>query len=594
MSFAEKPPILSGNDRQDIANLRDYLFRMAKSLDPVANTGSQNLAVRYQNGKQIVVPTGGGGDSADIEKIRRNATELRDLILKTARETQEEIDNIELRNFFVKYADDFAGDYPAVMYNVPTANTVYMGVCVSTDTTAPTNPALYEWSRVKGNTGPQGEPGEDGQDGTSVTVTSILYGISSSSSTEPTNWSSTAPSSVTQGSWLWVKTTYSDSSIAVTKSYIGTDGEDGVSLAVQSATKTGGVTTVVIADSEGHTTTLTIADGEDGDDGTPGTDGLNGYVHTAWANSADGQQDFSTSVSTGKKYLGVYTDNTLADSQDYRDYSWSLIKGDKGEQGNQGIQGPAGANGQTTYLHIKYSDDGETFTPNQGEDMGAFIGMYTDFTQTDSTTFSDYEWHRFADDTELMQAIQAGDAAVTSYVDSLTQVYNSRYLAKSEFGTFQENITSMIETTARGVVESYDYASAIQSTQNSVNLLQGYYTSIEGEIRRGIVLDPDTNEYVTGIAIAQNLKFSGECGPTDPENPGDGNTYYYMNSGQTFGLYTSVGWQFWIDGHKKGWYNSQDGMLHVANILVEEQLNVGGSWKFSGNGAELEITYVGS
>jgi len=187
-----------------------------------------------------------------------------------------------------------------------------------------------------------------------------------------------------------------------------------------------------------------------------------------------------------------------------------------------------------------------------------------------------------------------GDAAVTSYVDSMTQVYNSRYVAQSEFGTFQENITGMIETTARGVVESYDYESAIQSNQDAIGLLQNYYTSIEGEIRRGIVLDPDTNEYVTGIAIAQNLKFSGECGPSDPENPGDGNTYYYMNSGQTFGLYTSVGWQFWIDGHKKGWYNSQDGMLHVANIMVEEKLNIGGTWQMKSNGAELEITYVGS
>ena len=187
-----------------------------------------------------------------------------------------------------------------------------------------------------------------------------------------------------------------------------------------------------------------------------------------------------------------------------------------------------------------------------------------------------------------------GDISVRSYVDSRVEVYDSRYLAQSTFGTFQENITSMIETTARGVVESYDYDAAIQSTQDSIGLLQSYYTSIEGEIRRGIVLDPDTGDYVTGIAIAQNLKFSGECGPSDPENPGDGYTYYYMNSGQTFGLYTSVGWQFWIDGYKKGWYNSQDGMLHVANILVEEKLNVGGTWQMKSNGAELEITYVGS
>ena len=110
-------------------------------------------------------------------------------------------------------------------------------------------------------------------------------------------------------------------------------------MIVQSATKTGNVTTVVLVDSEGHQTTLTINDGEDGNNGTPGTNGLNGYVHTAWANSADGSQGFSTSDSVGKLYLGVYTDNTAADSQNYADYSWSLIKGADGEDGQDGQDG---------------------------------------------------------------------------------------------------------------------------------------------------------------------------------------------------------------------------------------------------------------
>lgn len=228
--------------------------------------------------------------------------------------------------------------------------------------------------------------------------------------------------------------------------------------------------------------------------------------------------------------------------------------------------------------------------------MGTWIGMYTDYEEDDSRVFSDYEWHRFADDSELQMLIESGDRAVMEYVDSKTEVYNSLYVAQSEFGTFQENVTNMIETTAKGVVESYDYGSSIESVQDSINLLQSYYTSINGEIRRGIVEDPETGEYVTGIAIAQALKFSGECGPADSRNPGDGYTYYYMNSGQTFGLYTSVGWQFWIDGYKKGWYNSQDGMLHVANVLIEQVLQIGSSWqiKSSGDGSELEFLYMGS
>lgn len=169
-----------------------------------------------------------------------------------------------------------------------------------------------------------------GAAGASVSVTSIEYGTSSDEGTEPSSWSTTAPTLLAKGTWLWVRTSYSDSTSATTKSYVGTDGEDGTSVFVQSATKSGDTTTVVIADSEGHTSTLTIKDGTDGTNGTNGQNGLTGYVHTAWANSADGSTDFSTTVSANKKYLGVYTDNTEADSTSYSKYSWSLIKGADG------------------------------------------------------------------------------------------------------------------------------------------------------------------------------------------------------------------------------------------------------------------------
>ena len=78
----------------------------------------------------------------------------------------------------------------------------------------------------------------------------------------------------------------------------------------------------------------------------------------------------------------------------------------------------------------------------------------TDYTEEDSRNVSDYAWKRFADDSELQAMIVAGDNAVMSYVDSKTEVYNSMFVAQSEFGTFQENVTNMIETTAKGVVES--------------------------------------------------------------------------------------------------------------------------------------------
>lgn len=173
------------------------------------------------------------------------------------------------------------------------------------------------------------------------------------------------------------------------------------------------------------------------------------------------------------------------------------------------------------------------------------------------------------------------------YVDDATEQLSSLLVAKSEFGAFTEMIETQISTTARGVVESYDYDELISSAEDNIALLQAYMTSIDGEIRRGIVTDPDTDEAVTGIAISQNLQFTGVIVHGD-----DGAEYYELSTGQTFGLYTSTGWQFWIDGHKRGWYDSVDGMLHIANTAIEDTLQIGGTWRLLNDGG-LGIKYTG-
>ena len=73
--------------------------------------------------------------------------------------------------------------------------------------------------------------------------------------------------------------------------------------------------------------------GEDGVNGIPGTKGADGrtpYFHTAYSNSATGDRDFSTTNSTGKEYIGTYSDFEVADSADYRKYKWVKIKGEDG------------------------------------------------------------------------------------------------------------------------------------------------------------------------------------------------------------------------------------------------------------------------
>lgn len=141
-------------------------------------------------------------------------------------------------------------------------------------------------------------------------------------------------------------------------------------------------------------------DGKDGTDGLNGKDGVNGadgtssYFHVAYANknSSGVITDFSLDNPTGREYIGTYVDETKADSTDSSKYTWMLAKGAQGETGEQGIPGTNGTDGKTSYLHIKYSDDGSTFTANNGETPGAYLGQYVDFTEADSTVFSRYTW----------------------------------------------------------------------------------------------------------------------------------------------------------------------------------------------------------
>lgn len=82
--------------------------------------------------------------------------------------------------------------------------------------------------------------------------------------------------------------------------------------------------------------------GEDGQQGVPGargSDGRTSYLHTAYANSSTGDRDFSTTNSTGKEYIGTYTDFEINDSNDYRRYKWIKIKGENGVNGRNGTDG---------------------------------------------------------------------------------------------------------------------------------------------------------------------------------------------------------------------------------------------------------------
>lgn len=216
---------------------------------------------------------------------------------------------------------------------------------------------------------------------------------------------------------------YNDSTVkrrfTVCKQRYGKDGENAVSPVV-SVKKKDGKTIISITDKTG-THTQEVLDGVNGTPGPKGEDGKTSYFHVKY--SDDGGMTFTDNA--GEKagaYIGTYTDHIKADSNIVSDYTWVKIEGKDGVSptitvtkengvvtivtkdgshtytqkildGTNGTPGANGTNGQTTYFHLKYSNDGgKTFTSNNGEDVGSYIGTYTDFVKEDSDTPSDYTW----------------------------------------------------------------------------------------------------------------------------------------------------------------------------------------------------------
>lgn len=253
----------------------------------------------------------------------------------------------------------------------------------------------------------------------SIDSTSIGYLVGDSGTTPPTGiWSAGVPV-VPNGKYLWCQkiTTYTDGShdYEYSVSRTGDKGEQGIPglQGIQGEKGDQGIQGPKGEKGDKGNTGetgpqgpqgiqgLRGLQGEKGDQGIQGpqgikgTDGKNGtssYFHIKYSN--DGGKTFTANNGeTVGIYIGTYVDNTEADSTSVSKYTWQRLQGAQGPKGDQGIKGTDGTNGKTSYLHIKYSNDGgKTFTANNGETVGTYIGTCTDYNSGDPTTVSSYTW----------------------------------------------------------------------------------------------------------------------------------------------------------------------------------------------------------
>lgn len=318
----------------------------------------------------------------------------------------------------------------------------YIGICTDQNPEDPTTYTSYKWSKLEGTDGTDGLPGKDGDDGTS----SYVHFAYSTSADGKNNFSTT---SFDGALYIGVLTddnvedsgTYTDYAWSRMRGEDGAQGIPGESSYIHikyssvpnpsdsQMLETPNTYIGICIDSNiadpttASSYTWSKFEGKDGTNGLPGKDGEDGknsYVHFAYSTTEDGSGSFSTTSFDGAAYLGVLTDDVEEDSTDYRDYTWSLIKGRDGIDGTDGKDGTPGAPGKdgvSSYVHIKYSavanptDSQMTETPNE------YIGICTDQNQADPTTAKSYTWSKFEgkDGTNGIQG-PAGKDGASSYV----------------------------------------------------------------------------------------------------------------------------------------------------------------------------------
>lgn len=269
---------------------------------------------------------------------------------------------------------------------------------------------------IPGETGAKGDKGETGASGRSITSSETTYQASNSGTVAPTGTWSKTPPNVAENQYLWTRTiyTYSDKTTSTTYS-IGKMGAKGEQGAKGETGATGPQGEKGAAGPQGPQGEQGIQGpqgekGEKGDQGPQGLQGIQGpkgeqgiqgpkgasgdttYFHIKYSSVAK-PTTASQMTETPSTYIGTYVDFTEADSSDPSKYTWARFQGLQGEKGTQGIAGTNGIDGKTSYLHIKYSNDGgKTFTSNSGETVGDYIGTCTDYNLNDPTTVASYTW----------------------------------------------------------------------------------------------------------------------------------------------------------------------------------------------------------
>ena len=253
---------------------------------------------------------------------------------------------------WIKYADSPTSG----MSDSPT-NKKYMGIAINkTSSAESTSYSDYTWSLIKGDKGDTGDKGNTGATGNGIASITYTYARTTTQTTPSASsvTSTTMPTLDSTNKYLWQKE--------------------------------------IITYTNGQTQTNVVLIAVYGDKGQTGAKGADGKSPTVSVSKSGATTTITVVNADGSK-----TTQTVND-------------------GTNGTPGKDGATGKTSYFHVKYSNDGgKTFTANNGETVGDYLGTYTDFVEADSNSVAVYTWVKIKGNTGATGSAGKGISSIVHH-----------------------------------------------------------------------------------------------------------------------------------------------------------------------------------
>lgn len=160
---------------------------------------------------------------------------------------------------------------------------------------------------------------------------------------------------------------------------------------------------------------------------------------------------------------------------------------------------------------------------------------------------------------------------VRSEMDIVEAQLRREYIAKSEWGVYEESLQADFEATAAGVVESYGYESRLDSLDDRAADFDSYRIETAGYIKRGIIGYDENNVPIIGIAIGQDLKSTTVTI--------GGEVYEEIDMTRSLATYTANKVTFWQNGVEVAWFSNSE--LVCTALKIADKIILGDVWEIS-------------